>query len=335
MVLKMFFKSLSLLSNFLKRECENIEEIYTRLVKSMSYHHAYRNKLLFRFGQKADAFYISLKGRLAVLKPEEEKMDLTEEEYMRYLIKLKKNDEFEILNKCLEVNKKVYPITEYFDCWFDKRDLKYFGFSQAIMNDINEYLMILDMRLQQFEEDDTYETVEDYIAKSLPDKTKARHERKQVSIYVYHHVHNLESGSKFGELALQKPSLKRTATILTMDDCHLAIYTKKFFDDWFLKLNDSYIKGQINFFATLQIFSHMNKALFQRHYFYLFSKMSITRGDKIIIEGDDTEYIYFLREGDYELSLKRSIVELTDMVEMLSGVKKDMFENYFLSGILF
>jgi hypothetical protein len=299
----------------------------------MRYSYAYRNKLLFRYGQKAETFFISLKGRLAVLIPEEEKMELTEEEYMRYLIKLKKNDEIEILTRCLEINRRVYPITEYFDSWFEARFLKSLMFTQAVIDDITEYNKLHELReLQQLEEDDTYETVEDYIIKTSPEKIGHKHDRKMVTIYMYHHIHNLDSGSKFGDVAFQKPSMKRTATILTMEDCHLAIYTKKFYDDWFLKIDDNNIKMQVNFFATLQVFSHMNKALFQRHYFYLFSKMQLTRGDRIIIENSEPDYIYFLKEGDYELSLKRSIVELTDMIEMFSGVKKDMFENFYLSG---
>jgi CRP-like cAMP-binding protein len=301
----------------------------------MKYNYSYKNKILFRYGQKAETFYISLRGRLAVLIPEEEKIELSEEEYMRFLIKLKKNDEHEVLAKTLEANKKIYSITEFFESWFDNKFYKSLSFRKSIIEDIQEYNKLNEMRQTQFEEDDTYETIEEYILENRPDKDPGKQDRKQVTIYTYHHIHNLITGSKFGDVAFQKPSQKRSATILTIDDCHLAIYSKKFYDDWLLKIDDSNTKLQLNFFATIPLFTHMNKALFQRHYFYLFSRTQILRGDKVIIEGNEPDYIYFLKEGEYELSFRKSILELTDLIENFSGIKKDIFENFYLSGKFF
>jgi CRP-like cAMP-binding protein len=305
----------------------------------MKYNYAFRNKVLFRYGQKAESFYIGLHGKLAVLKPEEEKYELTEEEYMLYLIKLKRNDELDILYKCIETNRKVYPLTETFDSWFEY-DVYSVGsvvdrFPQRVVNEIKEFKQIFEMRQRYLETDDLYETIDDYIAKNIPDRIPGKQEKKTVIIFVYHHIHNLVTGSKFGDVAFQKQGQKRMATIITIDDCHLAVYNKKFYDDWLCKIDDNNIKMQVNFFATFPVFKNMNKNYFQNNYFYLFSRIQMTRGDKIITEGLEPDYIYFLKEGEYELSFRKSILDMTDMIEQYTGVKKDQLEDYYLTGIIY
>jgi CRP-like cAMP-binding protein len=331
-IIKTYLKTLPMLSSFIRKDSENMDEIYSKLTRSLKYSHAYKNKVLFRYGLKAETFYISIKGNLAVLIPEEEKLELSEEEFMLYLIKLKRNDELDILTKCLELNKKAYPITEYYESWFDPKFFRSMNFKRSVVTDIQEYLNIEEMRQNQFEEDDMYETPEDYILKNMPERFEGKHERKLVTIYVYHHVHNVVTGSKFGDVAFHKPSQKRTATIIAVEDCHLGILSKKFYDDWFQKLDDNNIKMQINFLSTIKVFQRMNKAIFQRHNFYLFSRTHLVRGDKIIIEGNEPEYIYFIKEGDYELSINKSIIDMTNTIEFLSGKKTDIFEYFHLSG---
>ena len=76
------------------------------------------NKVLYKYGDTADKYYLVLDGKVDVIVPNEEEIQLTEEEYYLYLLKLRQFNENDILNKVIFKNKSVFTIEESnFDMW--------------------------------------------------------------------------------------------------------------------------------------------------------------------------------------------------------------------------
>lgn len=94
------------------------QEIIRNLSYNLRYEHAQKNTILFRFGDYSEKFYLILKGQVSVAVPNEEEMELTEEEYFLYLLKLRQYNEKDILNKVISKNYTSYFFEEKtFDLW--------------------------------------------------------------------------------------------------------------------------------------------------------------------------------------------------------------------------
>ena len=112
--IKSYLKSMPSFMNIISKEKNtNIGE---NLIEQISVHlrHEYipKNNLICRFGEKGDKFYIILKGKISFLIPKMIKCYLNLEEYVVYLMQLRNNDEFELLNNLLVQNRIYYPFED-------------------------------------------------------------------------------------------------------------------------------------------------------------------------------------------------------------------------------
>jgi hypothetical protein len=51
------------------------------------------------------------------------------------------------------------------------------------------------------------------------------------------------------------------------------------------------------------------------------------RSDKIMVEGDPAENIFFLKEGEFEVYTKKSTKEIMMLINQLSGIENKFFEE--------
>lgn len=86
----------------------NSDELLTRIGFHLKYEKQSKNKVLMRFGDKGDKYYIILSGEVAILIPHEEDIHLNIIDYMKYLINLFLHKENEILTKTVVINQQVY-----------------------------------------------------------------------------------------------------------------------------------------------------------------------------------------------------------------------------------
>ncbi len=74
---------------------------------------------------------------------------------------------------------------------------------------------------------------------------------------------------------------------------------------------------------------------FYNKYLNYFVFMKLEHGDQVMRENDIVEHVYFFKKGDYELSFKKSIGDLTDVIRRLGGNHKkiDYPENLLNSDL--
>ena len=113
-ILKLFlsdleeFKRLFLSKDDSNASNSNSDELLTRIGLHLKYEKQSKNKVLMRFGDKGDKYYIILNGEVAILIPHEEDIHLNIIDYMKYLINLYLHKENEILSKAVVINQQVY-----------------------------------------------------------------------------------------------------------------------------------------------------------------------------------------------------------------------------------
>ena len=109
-----YLKSLSSFMNIISKE-KNLK-ISENLIEQISIHlrHEFipKNNLVCRYGERGEKFYIILKGKITFLVPKPSKCYLNLEEYIVYLMQLRKNNEFELINNLLAQNRIFYPIED-------------------------------------------------------------------------------------------------------------------------------------------------------------------------------------------------------------------------------
>ena len=93
---------LQMLKNFMitfKDEIENeeLDELLYNISSRLKYEHILKNKFICKYGEKADKFYIILRGKVTFCIPKANKHYLNEEEYILFLLKLRFINEAELI----------------------------------------------------------------------------------------------------------------------------------------------------------------------------------------------------------------------------------------------
>ena len=76
---------------------EELEEFLYNISSLLIYENSPKNRFIFKFGEKAEKFYIILKGKVEFCVPKENKVLMNEEEYILFLSKLRFNEENELI----------------------------------------------------------------------------------------------------------------------------------------------------------------------------------------------------------------------------------------------
>lgn len=97
---------------------EEIEIILQNLSDNLKYERVLKNRIILKYEDNIDKFHLILQGKVNILVPNEEDIDLTEEEYFYYLLRLRLFNEMGNLKKVLSKNFMTFPMEEKnFDEW--------------------------------------------------------------------------------------------------------------------------------------------------------------------------------------------------------------------------
>ena len=102
----------------IKNDFDSYEKLLTKLIYVFKYEYYKKNNLIFRFDDSSDKFYLILKGEVDFLVPNEEIIELTIEEYLIYLLRLRNNNEEFLLSQTIQKNIEKFKLSERdFDMW--------------------------------------------------------------------------------------------------------------------------------------------------------------------------------------------------------------------------
>ena len=138
----------------LREQTNHTQELLLNLCSGMRYQHLLKNSLMFKYGDNGDNFFIILHGSVSILIPNQIMVNITEEEYLNYLITLKLKNEREAFEQTLynKNNRSILPkeIIDNFDQYlidnFDKNSLSFkikennYVDNKLLLYNIKEYL---------------------------------------------------------------------------------------------------------------------------------------------------------------------------------------------------
>ena len=176
------------------------------------------------------------------------------------------------------------------------RNLEMFSQKPSKVNNINDYIKLCSL-------DDNLKISDKNIKK------------ERITIYKYFEVTKKVEGDIFGELALQHADSKRTATMIVTKDSVFGCLSKS---DYNLSLRGIEMKRRkidINFILSFSIFEEQNWLHFEKQYFNFFKKETFTSGQVIINQNEKIENVYFIMEGQFEISTKLVFNDIVHIIK--------------------
>lgn len=298
---------------------------------------------LFRVGEIADKFYIILKGNLSVLIVDEKLVEMLIEDYYKHLKNLKDSHEYYMFKRIFEANLEnfnkihIYPTyKEFIDDISRIEDILFKVKLKKMLKTHKKVDPDLILRLyQEFKKDLSdynfnkvmyeYDPIELWCESMLNeldyDKDIERYyhiymigdSRLKYTLCYYGEVLMLKEGNYFGEAALSINN-RRKATVKIDTECHLGSIDQKLYDDYLLKEQHKIILKEINFLLENYFFKNVKPYSFEKKYLSFLTYKELPRGYEIFKENSQVEELIFIKEGELELSLTCSVMDIHTLV---------------------
>lgn len=370
------------------------------------------NRLLMRFGEEGKKFYLLLKGEVAILIPIKKIVNITINEYKRYIALLIIYKEFKLLFDVLKENSSVYDMkldfledrashaeniillqnlninsTEFnlpeekhlkdlvqlLNLYLTEEEKKFYmkyvynkvgkfqeEYDDGIFLSQREYISRinaysdfdfedLDIKLENIRKMEQIKKEEEE-GSLLPSKRSADsfdidnlklNDPKTFLIYEYHKVTELFSGEMFGDLALSSSTSLRTATIVTITECHFAFLKENIYSQSIKEYNEKKRKNMICYLCNIQLLNSISYKSMEKKYFNDFVFKVAKKNEIILKENQKNLNIIFFKEGVFEISFRAKINDICNIInhyyqqlENITKKKSDIDEEIFQNVIL-
>ena len=154
-------------------------------------------------------------------------------------------------------------------------------------------------------------------------------ENEEFYLFQYFEIAKKKKGDTFGELALQHSDNQRTGTIITLSDTVLGYLTKNDYDLSLSNIELKKRKKDVDFIMSFSLFSQMNWFVFENKYFNYFKKEKFIQGDKIIIQGQKNQKLFFIMDGQYEISTVITLNKIYAILKSKLGKNIDIKSRNF------
>jgi CRP-like cAMP-binding protein len=333
-----------------------IKGITNKLTDSVKILKCPENYYIIRMFEIGEQCYFLLSGRLSVLKPVEYKnVKITYEEYFIYLMTLYHNNEINLIEQLIEINRK-YINLHYLD---NLLLIVKAYFIVKINKDINDNYEEMDIKTIDKKLKDFYLTYEDYNLKRaeivyqiaqikynsnpeqgktsgliknyllsvfkpslddyfIMDKYKFLFEDKHekgCSLFKYEVFICLFPGAFFGETALENSNKRRNASIRTEEDCIILSLNNDTYSN-LLSDGSKKIKAiDIAFICSSFFFGNISPILFDKYYFPFFKSLNKKKDDIIFHQNEEVSSVFFLKEGELKFEISCSVLDLYNMIK--------------------
>ena len=159
-------------------------------------------------------------------------------------------------------------------------------------------------------------------------------EIKTFLIYDYHRVTELGSGEMFGDQALSSATSQRTATIITITECHFGYLNDEIYAQSIKEYNEKNRKNRICYLCNVPIMSTFSYKLIEKRYYNNFVFKGAKRNESILNQNEKNKNIILLKEGTFEVSFKGTIADISDIInyymrqyELIARKRSDINEE--------
>ena len=139
--------------------------------------------------------------------------------------------------------------------------------------------------------------------------------KEKLTVFQYFEITKKKEGDIFGELALQHNDNKRTGTMIATKDLVLGYLSKTDYNNCLRGVEMKKRKIEVNFIMSFSLFDEMNWVNFEKTYFNFLKKENLTSGQIIINQNEKVENIYFIMEGQIEITTNLTFIEISSILK--------------------
>ena len=324
-VILKYIQTLKGFVNILKLTNEDFHFNLKECAKILNYSQKEENIIIVEEGEKGDSFFLILKGSVTFLVSKKAKYEMTKQQYILHLFKLRKNNSNELLKQCLQLNSLVFPIEDSFDNFIKfivKKKIKdielienklIYSKAKELYNFIkNNHEKEINITIEDYINRNNIENEEEEIEYSNDKEKKPI--KKIVTIPNYIIIGKCGIGETFGELALEKRGGKRKATVITNEKTDFAVIYRNQYD---YLLKNAIEKAKKKFFNVINcynVFQFIPNYILEKKYYKLFNMLKLDKGKNLIEQNEDNDKIYIIICGDYEITTNRNLIEINDLI---------------------
>ena len=323
-------------------EKEELNEFLYSISSELNYENVKINNFIFKYSDKAEKFYIILKGKVEFCVPKENKIYMNEYEYLLFLIKLRFNNEQELIKKTLENNKISFNYGDNFDQFVIKSLYKH---EKEKENLYSEEIYLYFKKIRELfiekkninynnnengENIDKNITVDDYLKRTSFDQINSLNnqpEKKRIllNIFQYERTNIFEDGDCFGLSSSKKKSHKRSATAISIENCDLAVLDKNLYDQMLDKISKKAKEKLYKLVISHKIFNKISKITFNNKYCHMFRFSHFSFNNEIMDDSTPFDKIIIFTSGEFVLSVNKNIFELNNLIIKLKKIAGSFF----------
>ena len=321
---------------FSNEEEEDLEKIITEISSHLKYEKFIKNNVICKYGDKADKFYIILRGKVIFLVPKMHKHYLSEEEYLEYLIRLRKKGENELVANLISKNQLIFYLGDDFDTFvlnclerneknkeklYSERTYKLLYDFKSFLEKENEKVKINNNRAIK-----EMINIEEYIKTTTlytydnPNYAKLN-KKKLITTFEYETTNIFEDGDTFGSVGTNSKSNKRTATSICYEDCHLGVLEKDDYINILEKVNAKARNGLYDLVFENKIFIKLSKYTFINKYIHMFHFIKFYKNDYIMNDSNKFNKLILLYKGEFILSINKNLIELNELITRVKKIR--------------
>ncbi len=188
-----------------------------------------------------------------------------------------------------------------------------FNFIKNYMQERAPIAKNIDKKMKNYglnQEDD-----EDYDEENIEEKSE------EVTVYNYQHDITFSKGRIFGNMALESLNQKRNATVLAEEDCYIGVYDNHNYDDIIRPIVDQIRNENIDILLSFRNFYFLKQPVFQKFCYPKFISINYLKEQQLFTEGELKSYIYFIKDGEFQITINKSIFEISEIIKKIEGEK--------------
>ena len=154
------------------------------------------------------------------------------------------------------------------------------------------------------------------VYKNLEENIQIPNRRiSQFIIYDYLKIITKSTGSLIGEMALNDASSQRNATMIANTNCDFGILKKIGYEISIKIYTEKQRRQNINFLLGFPVFKSITYYAFNKRYYNNFISISLNKGNKIFSTNDYIQNLIFIKEGNFDISIRLSFNELIEFIK--------------------
>lgn len=141
-----------------------------------------------------------------------------------------------------------------------------------------------------------------------------------VTIFEYFEVIKLSHANSFGEIALQSQNSKRSATIICLEDCVFGTLSREAYNASIKDIQTKNRRNNIKFLLSFSFFHELGWMFFETRFFNYFTIQTAHLGEYLLQQGKTCDYIYFIKEGEFEVTTYLNVNETKAHIRYMMNV---------------